>query len=82
MATSDQQLDDERSMQTEDKSGMMAGESEGQAMTDEVRVEPDGLSVGDYVQWDSSGGQAYGRVERIERDGQINVPDADVVVNL
>lgn len=81
MATSDQQLDDERSMQTEDKSGMMAGESEGQAMTDEVRVEPDGLSVGDYVQWDSSGGQAYGRVERIERDGQINVPDADVVVN-
>ena len=38
MATSDQQLDDERSMQTEDKSGMMAGESEGQAMTDEVRV--------------------------------------------
>jgi HK97 family phage major capsid protein len=68
-------------MQTEDKSGMMAGESEGQAMTDEVRVEPDGLSVGDYVQWDSSGGQAYGRVERIERDGQINVPDADVVVN-
>lgn len=81
MATSDQHLDDERSMQTEDKSGMMAGESEGQAMTDEVRVEPDGLSVGDYVQWDSSGGQAYGRVERIERDGQINVPDADVVVN-
>ena len=81
MATSDQQLDDERSMQTEDKSGMMAGESEGQAMTDEVRVEPDGLSVGDYVQWDSSGGQAYGRVDRIERDGQINVPDADVVVN-
>jgi HK97 family phage major capsid protein len=81
MATSDQQLDDERSMQTEDKSGMMAGESEGQAMTDEVRVEPDGLSVGDYAQWDSSGGQAYGRVERIERDGQINVPDADVVVN-
>jgi HK97 family phage major capsid protein len=81
MATSDQQLDDERSMQTEDKSGMMAGESEGQAMTDEVRVEPDGLSVGDYAQWDSSGGQAYGRVDRIERDGQINVPDADVVVN-
>jgi HK97 family phage major capsid protein len=76
-----ERLDDERSMQTEDKSGMMAGESEGQAMTDEVRVEPDGLSVGDYVQWDSSGGQAYGRVERIERDGQINVPDADVVVN-
>jgi HK97 family phage major capsid protein len=76
-----ERLDDERSMQTEDKSGMMAGESEGQAMTDEVRVEPDGLSVGDYVEWNSSGGQAYGRVERIERDGQINVPDADVVVN-
>ena len=50
-------------------------------MTDENRAEPDGLSVGDYVQWDSSGGQAYGRVDRIERDGQIEVPDADVVVN-
>jgi hypothetical protein len=41
------------------------------------RAAPDGLSVGDYVSWDSSGGSAYGRVRRIQRDGTINVPDTD-----
>lgn len=45
------------------------------------RAEPDELSVGDYVAWDSSGGEAYGQIERIERDGQINVPDSDFTVN-
>jgi len=45
------------------------------------RAEPDELSVGDYVSWDSSGGSAYGQIERIERDGQINVPDSDFTVN-
>ena len=45
------------------------------------RAEPDGLEVGDYVQWDSSGGTARGQIDRIERDGQIDVPNADVVVN-
>ena len=60
---------------------MIDAESEVTEMTDEVRAEPDGLGVGDYVEWNSSGGQAYGQVERIERDGEINVPDADVTVN-
>lgn len=50
MATSDQQLDDERSMQTEDKSGMMAGESEGQAMTDEVELEQVEAASDDQVE--------------------------------
>jgi len=45
------------------------------------RAAPDELSVGDYVAWDSSGGEAYGQIERIERDGQINVPDSDFTVN-
>jgi hypothetical protein len=45
------------------------------------RAEPDELSVGDYVAWDSSGGEAYGQIERIERDGQINVPDSDFTVS-
>lgn len=74
-------LDDERSVQVDADCDIMAQANEDCAMTDENRAEPDGLSVGDYVQWDSSGGQAYGRVDRIERDGQIEVPDADVVVN-
>lgn len=41
------------------------------------RAAPDELSVGDYVTWDSSGGEVYGQVERIERDGEIDVPETD-----
>lgn len=74
-------LDDERSMQDGGKSDMIDAESEVTEMTDDVRAEPDGLSVGDYVEWSSSGGQAYGQVERIERDGDIDVPGADVAVS-
>lgn len=47
---------------------------------DEERAAPDALSVGDFVSWDSSGGTARGRIERIERDGNINVPGADFTV--
>jgi len=50
-------------------------------MTEEKRAEPGELSVGDWVEWDSSGGEAYGRIDRIERDGQINVPDSDFTIN-
>lgn len=45
------------------------------------KAEPDELSVGDYVRWDSSGGTAQGRIVRIERDGQIDVPDSDFTIN-
>jgi HK97 family phage major capsid protein/HK97 family phage prohead protease len=45
------------------------------------RAKPDGLKVGDFVQWDSSGGTARGQIDRIERDGQIDVPNAEVVIN-
>ena len=47
---------------------------------EEERAAPDALSVGDFVSWDSSGGTARGRIERIERDGTINVPGADFTV--
>ena len=47
---------------------------------DEERAAPDALSVGDFVSWDSSGGTARGRIERIERDGTINVPGTDFTV--
>ena len=46
----------------------------------EVRAEPDGLKVGDFVRWNSSGGTARGKITRVVRDGEINVPDADVVI--
>ena len=45
------------------------------------RAAPDALSVGDYVSWNASGGTARGEIERIERDGSINVPDSDFVIN-
>ncbi len=47
----------------------------------EVRAEPGELSVGDFVQWDSSGGMANGRIDRIERDGTVNIPDTELTVN-
>jgi len=43
----------------------------------EQRAEPDALNVGDFVSWNSSGGRARGRIVKIERDGEINVPDSD-----
>ena len=45
------------------------------------RAEPDELSIGDFVRWDSAGGTARGQIEEIVRDGQIEVPDTDVVIN-
>ena len=47
----------------------------------EQRAEPGEVAVGDFVEWDSSGGMARGRIERIERDGSINVPDSDFTIN-
>lgn len=44
------------------------------------RAKPDELQVGDYVSWNSSGGRARGEIVEIERDGVINVPNADVTV--
>jgi HK97 family phage major capsid protein len=44
------------------------------------RATPDALSVGDFVRWDSSGGLARGRIERIVRDGEINVPNSSFVI--
>ena len=40
------------------------------------RAKPDELKVGDFVSWNSSGGRARGKIERIVRDGSIDVPDS------
>ncbi len=48
---------------------------------DTNRAEPDGLKVGDFVRWDSSGGTARGKIDRIERDGTIDVPDSEFTIN-
>lgn len=82
MATSDQQLDDERSMQTEDKSGMMAGESEGQAMTDEVELEQveaasdDQVERAEAVEYISDDEYHAETQEEAEPEGEPEVADA------
>lgn len=32
--------------------------------------------VGSFVSWNASGGRAKGKIERVKRDGKINVPDS------
>ena len=44
------------------------------------RAGPTDLKVGDFVKWNSSGGTATGRIERIVRDGSISVPNTDLSV--
>ena len=46
-----------------------------------VRAEPGELELGDFVEWDSSGGMARGTIEQIVTDGQLDIPDSEFVVN-
>ncbi len=55
-------------------------EENGYKDDEEERAAPDALSVGDFVSWDTSGGRARGKIEKIERDGSINVPDSDFTI--
>jgi HK97 family phage major capsid protein/HK97 family phage prohead protease len=50
------------------------------SMTDEQRAEPGDLKVGDFVSWNSSGGRARGRIDRVVRDGTIDVPDSSFTI--
>jgi HK97 family phage major capsid protein len=47
---------------------------------EEERAAPDALKVGDFVSWNTAGGRARGKIESIERDGTINIPDSDFTV--
>ena len=40
------------------------------------KAEADELSVGDFVSWNSSGGRARGKITKIVRDGEIDVPNS------
>ena len=57
---------------------------DGTLMADEEhegeRAAPDALAVDDFVSWNTSGGRARGQIERIERDGTINVPDSEFTI--
>lgn len=45
-----------------------------------VRAEPGELELGDFVEWDSSGGMARGTIEQIVTDGRLDIPDSDFVI--
>lgn len=40
----------------------------------------EGIKVGRFVEWESSGGKARGRIVRIARSGSINVPDSSFTI--
>ena len=37
-------------------------------------------NVGDFVEWDSSGGTAKGRIERILKEGTLNIPGTEFTI--
>ena len=48
---------------------------------EKLKAAPDELKVGDYVSWNSSGGRARGLIEKVERNGTINIPDSSFTVD-
>lgn len=46
----------------------------------ESRAEPDAVDVGDFVSWGSGDGRGRGRITRVVRDGEINVPDSSFTI--
>lgn len=47
----------------------------------EMKADPEDLSVGDFVRWESGGGEAQGKIEEIRTEGTLNVPDSDFTIN-
>lgn len=45
----------------------------------EERAEPNELAVGDFVRWNSSGGNAYGRIIKVEKDGEVEADSGFIV---
>jgi HK97 family phage prohead protease len=43
------------------------------------RAEPNELAVGDFVRWNSSGGNAYGRIIQVETDGELEADSGFIV---
>jgi HK97 family phage major capsid protein/HK97 family phage prohead protease len=62
-----------------DFEAMMFEEATGERS--EKRAAPDALKEGDFVEWDSSGGTARGRIEHVMREGVLGVPDSSFSIN-
>jgi len=54
-------------------------------ISEEPMMEEDAIRavdiVGSFVSWDSSGGTARGKIERVVREGALNVPETDFTIN-
>jgi hypothetical protein len=50
-------------------------------LVDNYMAKADSVRVGDFVSWNSSGGTARGKVERVVRSGSIDVPGSDFTIN-
>ena len=82
--------DDEKSAHTdeekdghldEEKDGHLDEEKDGHLEEEEEEEKrSDHFKVGDFVSWDSSGGRARGKIEKIERDGKIKIPGSTVSI--
>jgi HK97 family phage prohead protease len=48
--------------------------------TPELRADPEDLSVGTFVSWNSSGGEAYGRIEKVETSGPVSSEPGDFTI--
>lgn len=55
-------------------------EPEEDSWNPEMRKDPKDLKTGDFVSWGASGGNAFGKIIRIERDGKIDVPDSSFTI--
>lgn len=45
-----------------------------------IKAAPGSVKVGDFVSWNSSGGTARGKIERISNSGSIDVPNSDFTI--
>ena len=50
-------------------------------LEEETKADPDNLSVGDFVRWESGDGTAQGKIEQKKTEGTLNVPDSDFELN-
>ena len=47
----------------------------------EERAYDNSLKVGDFVEWDSSGGMVRGKITKVIKDGVVEVPDSSFTLN-
>jgi HK97 family phage prohead protease len=50
-------------------------------LEEDIRAQPNDLTEGDFVSWNSSGGRARGRIEYIMREGTLGIPDSSFSIN-